>query len=224
MFSQGFVNQFDEMTKTYGALLSRQSDRNLSRTKFSQGITTDAKLRGHEESGALLVILLMLSLTRTSFHIVHKQKLNEERAAAYIHLIESMLMMEQGTKQTTIQSQSLSRIKRHLRRVMQLFSSVIEEGSGNCTVKFHLPMHLIDDIKRFGVPANWDEGIGEHNHIANAKGPAELTQHQPGNFEYQTAVQNTENLAHGRAVEEYKLRYQHGEHLLQPGGLVPSDE
>ena len=146
MFSQGFVNQIDEMTK--GALLSRQSDRNLSRTKFSQGITTDAKLRGHEESGALLVILLMLSLTRTSFHIVHKQKLNEERAAAYIHLIESMLMMEQGTKQTTIQSQSLSRIKRHLRRVMQLFSSVIEEGSGNCTVKFHLPMHLIDDIKR----------------------------------------------------------------------------
>jgi len=77
---------------------------------------------------------------------------------------------------------------------MQLFSSVVDrqEGNGNCTVKFHLPMHLIDDIKRFGVPANWDEGIGEHNPIANAKGPAELTQHQPGNFEYQTAVRNTE--------------------------------
>ena len=85
-------------------------------------------------------------------------------------------------------------------------------------------MHLKDDVKRFCVPANWDEGIGEHNHIANAKGSAELTQHQPGNFEYQTAVQNTENLAHGRAVKEYKLGYQHGEHLLQPGGLVPSDE
>jgi hypothetical protein len=118
VFSQGFVNQIDEMTK--GALLSRQSDRNLPRTKFSQGITTDAKLRGHEESGALLVILLMLSLTRTSFHIVHKQKLNKERAAAYIHLIESMLMIEQWTKQTTIQRQLLSRITRHLRRVMQL--------------------------------------------------------------------------------------------------------
>jgi len=100
VFSQGFVNQIDEMTK--GALLSRQSDRNLPRTKFSQGITTDAKLRGHEESGALLVILLMLSLTRTSLHIINKQTLNEERAAAYIHLIESMLMMEQWTKQTTI--------------------------------------------------------------------------------------------------------------------------
>jgi len=51
----------------------------------------------------------MLSLTRTLFHIVHKQKLNEERAAAYIHLIESMLMMmEQWTKQTTIQKQLLS--------------------------------------------------------------------------------------------------------------------
>jgi len=37
-------------------------------------------------------------------------------------------------------------------------------------------------------------------------------------------VRNTENLAHGRAVEEYKVRYQHGEHLLQPGGLVPADK
>jgi len=208
------------MTKTYGALLAHQSNRNLPRTKFSIGITSDAKMRAHKESGVLLLLLMMLCVTKTSYHIVGVRKLTEPRAAAFLHLLESLLIMEQWMKQDTFEVKSLPAIKRHLRRVMQLFSSVVDrqEGNGDCTVKFHLPMHLIDDIKKYGAPANWDEGIGEHNHIANGKGPAELTQDQPGNFEYQTAVRNTENLAHGCAVDEYKAKYEQGRNLDYFGG------
>ena len=133
-------------------------------------------MRAHEESGVLLLLLMMLCVTKTSYHIVGVRKLTEPRAAAFLHLLESLLIMEQWMKQDTFEVKSLPAIKRHLRRVMQLFSSVVDrqEGNGDCTVKFHLPMHLINDIKKYRAPANWDEGIGEHNHIANAKGPAKL--------------------------------------------------
>ena len=163
---------------------------------------------------------MMLCVTKTSYHIVGVRKLTEPRAAAFLHLLESLLILEQWMKQDTFQVKSLPAIKCHLRRVMQLLSSVVDrqEGNGDCTVKFHLPMHLIDDIKKYGAPANWDEGIGEHNHIANGKGPAELTQDQPGNFEYQTAVRNTENPAHGCAVDEYKAKYEQGRNLDYFGG------
>ena len=169
---------------------------------------------------------MMLCVTKTSYHIVGVRKLTEPRAAAFLHLLESLLIMEQWMKQDTFEVKSLPAIKRHLRRVMQLFSSVVDrqEGNGDCTVKFHLPMHLINDIKKYRAPANWDEGIGEHNHIANAKGPAELTQHQPGNFEYQTPVRDTENLAHGCAVDEYKAKYEQGRNLEHFGGEVFRDE
>ena len=168
---------------------------------------------------------MMLCVTKTSYHIVGVRKLTEPRAAAFLHLLESLLIMEQWMKQDTFEVKSLPAIKRHLRRVMQLFSSVVDrqEGNGDCTVKFHLPMHLINDIKKYRAPANWDEGIGEHNHIANAKGPAELTQHQPGNFEYQTPVRDTENLAHGCAVDEYKAKYEQGRNLEHFGGEVLRD-
>jgi hypothetical protein len=77
VFSDGFVKDFDEMTKTYGALRAHQSDRNLPlpRTKFSKGITSDAKMRAHGESGVLLLLLMMLCVTKTSFHIVGVRKL-----------------------------------------------------------------------------------------------------------------------------------------------------
>jgi hypothetical protein len=160
VFSDGFVKDFDEMTKTYRELLAHQSDRNLPRTNFSKGITSDAKMRAHKESGLLLLLLMILCVTKTSYYIVEVRKLTEPRAAAFIRLLESLLIMEQWMKQDIFEVKSLPAIKRHLRRVMQLFSSVVDpqEGNGDCTENFFLPMHLIDNVKKYGAPATWEKG------------------------------------------------------------------
>ena len=53
------------MTKTLHHSLKWQSDDKLPRTTFPNGITKLAKLQGHERTGVLLILLLILVIDYT---------------------------------------------------------------------------------------------------------------------------------------------------------------
>ena len=61
-------------------------------------------------------------------------------------------------------------------------------------IKFHLSMHIPENILDFGVTANIDTGPAESNHKKNAKQPCRLTQQRAEHIEIQTAKRYFENV------------------------------
>jgi DnaJ-class molecular chaperone len=58
---------------------------------------------------------------------------------------------------------------------------VVKEPFGNCnqTLKFHLSNHIPHNIRKFGVPSNYNGSIGEHHLKVKVKIPSRLTQKRP---------------------------------------------
>jgi hypothetical protein len=93
----------------------------------------------------------------------------------------------------------------YLPNMLEFYKKVADRkiGRGMKISKFHLPIHLVDDIKRFGSPQNVDSSVGEKNDITMAKQPAQNTQRRPESFEYQTARRYQENVCIERADRLY---------------------
>jgi hypothetical protein len=72
--------------------------------------------------------------------------------------------------------------------LLTLYKKVVwrEEGMGLKIIKFHVWLHLIDDILDFGVPLNWDSSPTEHNH-QKTKLASKRTQKCKRTFDLQTA-------------------------------------
>jgi hypothetical protein len=69
-------------------------------------------------------------------------------------------------------------------------------------VKFHLPLHMVSDIRKFGVPSNFSSGPGESRHKTICKNPARRTQGQKKKLDYQTADRYSEFIILQRAMSE----------------------
>ncbi len=61
VFSPVMVSHVEHILLFYGQLLAHQSDRDIYRTYFPQGLTKVTKINAHEQPGTLLDIVLMLS-------------------------------------------------------------------------------------------------------------------------------------------------------------------
>ncbi len=61
VFSPVMVSHVEHIFLFYGRLLAHQSDRDIYRTYFPQGLTKVTKINAHEQPGTLLDIVLMLS-------------------------------------------------------------------------------------------------------------------------------------------------------------------
>ena len=68
----------------------------------------------------------------------------------------------------------------------------------------HLPLHVVDDIKRFGSPENISSGPGESQHKESVKAPGGKTQFRSNTFEAQTARNYVDNLAVRRAFLDHQ--------------------
>ena len=90
--------------------------------------------------------------------------------------------------------------------VMYTIKKIVQrkQGCGFKIIKFHLMMHFVDDILRFGSMKNFDSAIGERNHSTEVKEPAQHTQRRKICFEIQTAVRYSENVATGIAMSDLK--------------------
>jgi hypothetical protein len=76
-----------------------------------------------------------------------------------------------------------------------------ESGMGWKLTKFHILLHLFDDIKRFSIPMNFDSNVVESHHKQEKKS-GNRTQMRASTLEKQTAMRRTEHMLIQRAYND----------------------
>ena len=210
----------DELAKKIGEIMKRQSDKDMPRIYFSQGITclrdSKNKMSAHEMQGVLILLLLMLCSTGGSdlFYTYNEKKgvqknrgMGQTRAAQWIKLIERCICLEELMKSTTGISQAdMKKIQTFIPAFLhQDYLPTINRtnGMGSNCVKFHLLKHYAEDNVRFGLGANYCSGPGESMHKENVKKPSKRTQRRTSVFDQQSAKRIVEQVVIKRAMKKY---------------------
>ena len=186
----------DDCARFIGKQLSHQSDRDLPRTFFSNGITREKKKNGHEMQGVLLNwMFIFLSqerskyITRFGGNLAGTQRLNN-----WLYVFERLLMVEELIKSPILDKDMIASFEVWFPIFLTLYKDVIDRQKGLKILKFHLCSHLADDIVKFGVPSSFNSSTGESSHKGFKK-RAKRTQRQQSSLEEQTGVRAIESLA-----------------------------
>jgi hypothetical protein len=96
--------------------------------------------------------------------------------------------MENFLKSKQFTKRQMNLYKVYLTLFMELYKLAVQRVIGMAMkfIKFHLPMHSHDDIRRFDPPMSWDSSTGKSNH-KEMKDPGGHTQQNTINFDMQTA-------------------------------------
>jgi hypothetical protein len=132
---------------------------------------------------------------------------NKAHITDWINLLSSLLQWQEWLKQEEIPVHIVSKSTESVKWLMQMMKSVAprEEGMGYNTIKFHLPLHLADDILNHGVPQNVNSAFAESAHIPIAKDTTRNTQKRKATFTIQAANRYVEDLAVGISWREANL-------------------
>jgi hypothetical protein len=157
-----------------GNNLQRQSERNVPQTRFSQGLTKNEHMvKACEEQGILLLLLLFLSSTADSTLLTSDkdelESMGVKRLSNYIGTIEHMILFEEFMKCTSgVTKRDLDTVHTFVCPLMERYKETVDRDKGNQLkiIKFHLMMHVPDDIRRFGLAANFSSGPNEPTQIA----------------------------------------------------------
>lgn len=182
------AKQIEGLAIQYGHLLSRQSDRDKPKTKFYAGIRR-GKLMAKEYTGILLVLLCAIRCDEGK-RLLQKRKFfrYDANRKDWIMLLETLLQWEAWLKSPKMSKNNVTKSRKKHQYIMQLMKKISRrtKGMGLKTTKFHAILHLVDDIRAFGVPMEVDTGSNESHHKP-AKNAAKLTQKIKEKFEEQTA-------------------------------------
>ena len=185
----------DALAKIYCREFTRQSDRSLPNTNFSKGIRGGGKLMAKECRGIILVMLAVFRSSKGRELLEHRSKhfQNDAHKDDWILLLETLLEWEAYLNSEVMLIRHVKRLEKKHRYILYLMRKVANRkgGMGLKLLKFHVVLHLFDDILNFGVPQEFDTSANEGHH-RTGKRAAELTQKEASNFQCQTAVRMTE--------------------------------
>ena len=191
------------LAKVYGKLFSRQSDRTLPGTAFSRGIQV-GKLMAKDYRGVLLIMLAMLRSTRGRA-ILNKYRSFKEGTHLddWILLVDVMLEWESYLNEPLMQMKHVKRMDRKNRHIMYVMRKVARrsKGMGLKLTKFHMILHIWEDIIQFGVPLEFDTSANESMHKPSKKA-SKMTQKAADTFNLQTATRLIEFELLDLAMEE----------------------
>ena len=182
---------FNALAQMYGDLLSRQSDRDLPKTRFNQGIVR-GKLMAKEFPGILLCIAAVLRSTEGTKLLLRKKPGTFAQPgvlADWRLLVETLLQWEMWLKSDKMSRNHVQFAQYKHRHLMHIIKKVGRRatGMGLKISKFHAISHMADDILQYGVPMEYDTGSNESGHKAT-KVAARLTQKNAETFDQQTAT------------------------------------
>jgi hypothetical protein len=193
------------LAKIYGKLFARQSDRTMPGTSFSNGIQV-GKLMAKDYRGVLLIMLAIVRSTkgreilkkRRIFKDKHDTALND-----WILLIELMLEWEAYLNEPRMYVKDVKRLKKKHRYIMYIMRKVAQRnaGMGLKLLKFHMILHIWEDILQYGVPLEFDTSANESMHKP-AKQASRMTQKAHDTFNFQTATRLCEFELLDLALEE----------------------
>jgi hypothetical protein len=200
--------QINILASEYGALLSRQSDRDLPKTKFSGGIRR-GKLMAKEYTGIILVLLITIKSAKGQAMLKKRPKFRVESTVLdWIMLLETLLQWVEWLNSTTMPLKDVQRCPKKHQYIMQLIKKISprEDGMGLKTTKFHCILHMVEDMLAYGVPLEVDTSFNEMHHKPS-KMAAGLTQKDKSKFEQQihNRIEETHLLA--LAEEEIEGRF-----------------
>lgn len=196
------MDAINGLAKQYGKEFAHNSDRNLPKTTFRNGIF-EGKIMGKEYPGVLLVCLTVLHSAygkrtlRKNGKFYYQQPVQDRPVDAYLRdwimVIELVLQWEEYLKSDVMQVKHVQRLKFKHRFLLYLLKKVLKRstGMGFNLIKFHMLLHLSDCMLNDGVPNNVDTGSNEAHHKPT-KYYAKLTQRDETKFEKQTAQREDE--------------------------------
>jgi hypothetical protein len=178
----------DEWVQRIGRYLLHQSDRELPRTYFPNGVSAGTKLAGHKRIGVLLVLHIMLKMKAPRDAIINSTQMTRPildqwckvfglQLAWRAWLKRDTISMAEVTVSTLGHKRLMGYLKRYAPRTLKM---------GWRIIKFHMILHMTRYIIDFGVPVNIDTLTVEHNHIKNSKNPSTGTQQRAYSIERQT--------------------------------------
>jgi hypothetical protein len=174
------------MAVKYGELYSRQSDRNMPKMNFHNGIQ-QGKLTAKEYPGVLLILAtVVLVSTKGSDLLKGHKKQSSLVIDDWISMLETLLMWESWRKSDKISHNHVHRAQKKHRFIMHMVQSTAnrQAGMGLKIMKFHGILHIADGLINFGVPMNYDMGSDESGHKP-ATAAAKVTQKQKEYFDEQ---------------------------------------
>ena len=189
------AKEIDGLACEYGDLFGRQSERDLPKTKFSEGIRLGGKIMAKEFRGVMLVIAAVLR-SSTGNELLTKSKHFEDPAHRkdWLLLVEMLLEWEAFLCQPVMKRSHVLRMKRKNRFIMHIIKKIARrsEGMGLKLMKFHAILHIAVDILLYGVPMEHDTGSCESGH-KGTKAAAQTTQKKHQTFERDTATRLTQH-------------------------------
>jgi hypothetical protein len=207
VFNESEQEIFDCRAKQIGKALSQQSDRDLPRTHFPSGITTEKKKNGHEMQGVVLNILfVVLSDIPKYSSLMGDTEYEGRRLSNWILLLERVLLVEEFLKTNKMKRSHIEKFAIYFPYFLKYLKKVVDrqEGSGFKLLKYHLCTHFASDIKKWGPPCCYNSSTGESNHKF-LKIRSRKTQRQVDLIEEQTAVRYVEQLAIRRTLDNMKF-------------------
>ncbi len=203
------LQELDVWARCVGKCLGHQSDRNLPRTYFPNGVTGGTKLAGHKMPGVLLVLLMLCKMKETSTLLLTSKYFQAPHLRGWIKLLEGLLLWRWWLKLPSVPIAEIRASKYATRSLLKLFRSVVKRkhGSKLLIIKFHLCLHFLENQLDFGVTANVDTGPMESNHKRNAKQPSGQTQRRAESIELQTARRYIDNLILDKAKAAVDAKY-----------------
>ena len=205
VFSDTVKSNFDKLAKSYGNLLRHQSDRDYARALFQEGITSDSKKYGAEERCRLMLCLLIFC---SKHGVSFDDEMTGHKSSLYVHVLTQMLLLESFMRESVITYHDIVLLKKYMPILLDRYKSVVDrqKGAGMEFVKFHLPLHLADDLLRIGPASTADSSAGESNH-KGFKQDARQTQKNTDTFDRQTANRNAQTIAINRARRGWPSMY-----------------
>ena len=237
VFNKEAMQRVDTMAKQLHRYLKWQSDKGLPRTSFPRGITSLTKMQGNERSGVVLILLIILIMDYWAAFLSPNKKslkasdngylleaLGFDRHANIVKTLYLILAFEFHMKSTVHNRNKLSKIQKFvpwfLDQVLRVFDR--KEGVGNNTIKNHLPLHYVEDIRRFGSPQNFNSGTGECLHKTAVKEPGRRTNMNSGTTEFLTGIRYVENITILRGCRDlgYMIEDNNAEVQIPSSGCV----
>jgi hypothetical protein len=219
VFNKKAKMRVDLLSRRLHRYLRWQSESNLPRTAFNQGITSLVKMQGAERTGVLIVLFLIMVMEHWGdYERDPRAKGDPEDTPGYIersmglsvakNIVKSLYLLitfESFLRSDSIPYNCLGKVESFMPVFLdQIFRAFPrQEGSGHTLVKNHLFLHLVHDIRRLGVPSNTNSAIGETTHKVICKEPGRRTNMSAGTFERQTSMRYVENLTILRAFRDH---------------------
>ena len=207
------AESLNDISKEYGELLDRQSDRNTPKTKFSTDVL-HGKIMGKEHEGVLLCLATVLysSLGKEILAQHHgvfgeKVEVSKQHMQKWIQVIGLLLGWLQWLKSPIMMKTHIKAAKTKYRNLMHMVKKTLCRAKlmGMKIPKFHIILHVCDDILNFGIPSALDTGTNESHHKFS-KTAALLTQKKEETSVHQTNTRGEEMLLLAYAKEELNGR------------------